>query len=175
MLLVPQPSRVGRNLTATRRWVSTTPAKPSDGRSGYCAPPASRQLPGNQHGKTKEERRRREHITGRQARRPSRGSWNVTPEAWKNSLGKVGLRGALACWHSGLWVVAQVRFCSDTEPLVELLQVARHNSWCSKPSATAKAPLVTTRHDSGHNRGYDCQNNTTVWRRPEAVEWAPLV
>ena len=23
--------------------------------------------------------------------------------------------------------------------------------------------------------GYDCQNNTTVWRRPEAVGWAPLV
>ena len=23
--------------------------------------------------------------------------------------------------------------------------------------------------------GYDCRNNTTVWRRPEAVGWAPLV
>ena len=57
VLLVPLPSRVGVNLTATRRCGSTTPANPSDGRSGYCAPPASRQLPGNQHGKTTEERR----------------------------------------------------------------------------------------------------------------------
>ena len=23
--------------------------------------------------------------------------------------------------------------------------------------------------------GYDCRNNTTVWRRPEAAGWAPLV
>ena len=55
--LVLLPSRVGGNLTATRRCGSTTPANPSDGRSGYRAPPASGQLPGNQHGKTKEERR----------------------------------------------------------------------------------------------------------------------
>ena len=52
-------------------------------------------------------------MTERQARRPSRGSWNVTPAAWKKSLGKGGLRGALACWHSGLWAVAQVRVCSS--------------------------------------------------------------
>ena len=37
----------------------------------------------------------------------------MTPAAWKNSLGKGGLRGALACWHSGLWAVAQVRVCSS--------------------------------------------------------------
>ena len=72
----------------------------------------SRQLPGNQHGKTTEERRR-EHTTERQARRPSRGSWNVTPAAWKHSLVKVVLRGALACWHSGLRAVTQVRVCSS--------------------------------------------------------------
>ena len=32
----------------------------------------------------------------------------------KNRQGKVGLRGTLACWHSGLRAVAQVRVCSDT-------------------------------------------------------------
>ena len=104
-------SRIGRNLTATRRCETTTPANPSDGWSGCCAHPASRQLLGNQHGKTKEEKSRREHTTERQARRPSRGSWNVTPAACEKSQGKVGLRGALACWHSGLRAVAQVRVC----------------------------------------------------------------
>ena len=79
------------------------------------------------------EKRRTEHPRERQARRPFRGSWNVTPAAWKNSQVKVGLRGALACWHSGFWAVAQVRVCSDTEPLVELPQLARCNPLCSKP------------------------------------------
>ena len=57
VLLVPLPSRVGGNLTATRRCDTTTSANPSDGRSGYCTPPASRKHPRNQHGKTTEERR----------------------------------------------------------------------------------------------------------------------
>ena len=66
----------------------------------------------NHHGKNdRREKRRREHPIGRQARRSSRGSWNVTPAAWKNSLGKFGFRGALACWHSGLRAVTQVRVC----------------------------------------------------------------
>ena len=43
----------------------------------------------------------------------SLGSWNVTPAAWKNRLGKGGLRGTPACWHSGLRAVAQVRVCSS--------------------------------------------------------------
>ena len=43
------------------------------------------------------EKRRREHTTEKQARRPSRGSWNVTPAACENRQGKVGLRGTLAC------------------------------------------------------------------------------
>ena len=33
----------------------------------------------------KREENETEHPTERQARRPSRGSWNVTPAAWKNS------------------------------------------------------------------------------------------
>ena len=45
------------NLTATRRCGTTIAANPSDGRNGYCTPPAPRQHPRNQHGKTKEERR----------------------------------------------------------------------------------------------------------------------
>ena len=57
VFLVPLPSCVGGNLTATRRCGSTTPANPSDGRSGHCTPPAPRQHPGNKHGKTTEERR----------------------------------------------------------------------------------------------------------------------
>ena len=83
--------------------------------------------------KRRREKRRREHTTERQARRPSRGSWNVTPAAWKNSQGKVGLRGALACWHSGLRAVAQVRVCSSQTRNLSfgLSRVARRNSWCS--------------------------------------------
>ena len=80
------PLEVGGNLSATRRCGSTTSANPSDGRSGHRAPHASRQHHGNQHGKTKEERRVGGSTPERQARRPSRGSWNVTPAAWKNSL-----------------------------------------------------------------------------------------
>ena len=34
-------------------------------------------------------------------------------------------------------------------------------------TASTTPPFVRAR--------YDCQNNTTVWRRPEAVGWAPLV
>ena len=37
----------------------------------------------------------------------------MTPAACENRLGKVGLRGTLACWHSGLRAVAQVRVCSS--------------------------------------------------------------
>ena len=108
------PHKSGGNLTATRRCGTTTPANPSDGRSGYRAPPAPRKPPGNQHGKTTEERREGgSKKQERQARRPSRGSWNVTPAACEKRQGKVGLRGTLACWHSGLRAVAQVRVCSS--------------------------------------------------------------
>ena len=37
----------------------------------------------------------------------------MTPTACKNSQGKVGLRGALPCWHSGLRAVTYVRVCSS--------------------------------------------------------------
>ena len=115
-LSAPLPSRVGENLTATRRCGTTTPANSSDGRSGHCAPPASRQHLGNQHGKTKEERR----------------EGGSTPQKDKQGQGRVGETCASALTRrSGL--LAQVRVCSDKEPLVELPQVGRHNSWCSKP------------------------------------------
>ena len=71
------------------------------------AHPASRQLHGNQHGKTTEERRE-----GRST--PQKDKPDAPPERpGKNRLGKAGLRGALACWHSGRWAVAQVRVCSS--------------------------------------------------------------
>ena len=63
------------------------------------------------------EKRRREHTTERQARRPSRGSWNVTPAAWKNSQGKVGLLGTLALlalWPLGSGTGSCLLF-ADTE------------------------------------------------------------
>ena len=64
----------------------------------------------------------------------SRGSWNVTPAAWKNRLGKGGLRGALACWHSGLWAVAQVRVCSSQTRNLSLsfFKLLVTTPWCSK-------------------------------------------
>ena len=92
VLLVPLPSRVGRNLTATKRCGTTTPANPSDGRSGYCALRASRQLPGNQHGKTKEERREKEDAHNRKTS-PTPLPWELERDARdmeKNRLGKGG-------------------------------------------------------------------------------------
>ena len=50
------------------------------------------------------EKRRREHTTERQARRPSRGSWNVTPAACEKQTGKGWVArhsGLLALWPSG--------------------------------------------------------------------------
>ena len=98
VLLVPLPSQVGRNLTATRRCGSTTPANPSDGRSGYCAPPASGQHPGNQHGKTKEERRAHNRKTSptplpRELERDARGQ---SGEGWVTRRS-----GLLALWPLG--------------------------------------------------------------------------
>ena len=113
MILLPLPSRVRENLTATRRCGSTRTANPSDGRGGYCAAPASRQLPGKQRGKTTEERREGGSTPQKDKPDASRGSWSMTPAVWQNNLGKAGLRGALACWHSGLRAVTQVRVCSS--------------------------------------------------------------
>ena len=69
----------------------------------------------------KREKRRREHTTERQARSPSRASWNVTPAAWKNSQGKGGLRfsGMLALWPLGSGTNSCLLF-TETGPLVEL-------------------------------------------------------
>ena len=50
------PSRVRRNLTATRRCGTTTPAHPSNGRSGNCAPSL---LPDNSRESSTEKRKKR--------------------------------------------------------------------------------------------------------------------
>ena len=69
------------NLTATKRCGTTTPTNTSDGRSGYCAPLLLDNSGKPARKNERREKRRREHTTERQARRPSRGSWNVTPAA----------------------------------------------------------------------------------------------
>ena len=136
MLLVPLQSRVGKNLTATRRCDTTTPANPSDSRSGHCASPASRQLPGNQHGKTKErEKRRREHTTERQAR--ERLGWSCA---------------SVLTRRSGLWAVAQVRVCSSQTRNLSLsfseLLVATHGVQTlerpGKPNSSRHAMIPAT-------------------------------
>ena len=53
VLLVPPPSRVGGNLSATRRCDTTTPANASDRRSGHCTktcPTPSRIADATDHG-----------------------------------------------------------------------------------------------------------------------------
>ena len=122
VLLVPLPSRVGWNLTATRRCSTTTPANPSDGGSGYCAPPASRQLAGNQHGNTNEERR----------------EGGNTPQKDKQGQGWVGetcasaltrRSGLLALWPLGSGTGSCLLF-TDTEPPVDL-HLARMGGLCA--------------------------------------------
>ena len=107
MLLVPLPSR--------SRVHTTTPANPLDGQSGYCAPPASRQLAGNQHGNTKEERR--EGGANHRKTSPTPLLWELEHDAHDlekvSGKGWVTRRTALACWHSGLRAVTQVRVCSS--------------------------------------------------------------
>ena len=52
----------------------------------------------------------------RELERDARGLERQSGQGWvtrKNRQGKVGLRGTLACWHSGLRAVAQVRVCSS--------------------------------------------------------------
>ena len=108
---------------------------------------------GNQHGKTKEER----GGGGSKPQKdkpdaPPRGSWNVTPTTWKNSQEKAGLRGALACWHSGLWAVAQVRVCSSQTRNLSLsfseLLVATHGVQAlerpGKPNSSRHAMIPAT-------------------------------
>ena len=90
-LLVPLPSRVGRNLAATRRCGTTTPANPSDGRSGYCAAPASGKLSRNQHRKTTEERRERESTPQKEMPvAPPAGAGTRRPRPGKTVKGRLG-------------------------------------------------------------------------------------
>ena len=104
-----QPTQVGGNLTATKRCDTTTSANPSDGRSGYRAPPASRKTPGKPARKNeRREKRRREQRTDRQTgptplpREQERGARDQD-----NRQGKVGKEAhwpvgtlALWLWHS---------------------------------------------------------------------------
>ena len=93
-------------------------------------PPASRQLPGNQHGKTKEERRE-----GGRPRRPGKRVWaRVGYEAlWPAGTLAFGL------WHR--FVSAQTRNLSLSFP--DLL-VATHGA--RNLERPRRAQLVTTRH-----------------------------
>ena len=83
-----------------------TPAYPSDGRSGYCAPPASGQHPGNQHGKTTEERReggskpqkdKPDAPLPRELEGDARGLEKQTGKGWVRRRHS----GLLALWPSG--------------------------------------------------------------------------
>ena len=142
MLLVPLPSRVGRNLTAARRCGTTTPANSSDGRSGYCAPPASGQLPGNQHGKTTEERREggstpqkdKPDALPRELERDARGGW-VTRRS-----------GLLALWPSGSDTGSCLLF-TDTEPLVELSERPRKPKSSRHATSPVTAEACIIAHD----------------------------
>ena len=96
------------------------------------------------------EKRRREHTTERRARRPSRGSWNVTPAAWKNSLGKAGLRGALACWHSALQAVTQVRVCSSQTRNLSLSFFKLLVATCGVQTLQRPGKPNSSRHATNH-------------------------
>ena len=53
---------------------------------------------------TEKRQKREEGGSKKKKDRPDAppASWNVTPAACENRQEKVGLRGTLACWHSGL-------------------------------------------------------------------------
>ena len=103
-LLVPLPSRVGRNLTATRRCGSTTPANPSDGRSGY----STALLLENSRETSTEKRQKREEKEGahnrktsptplpRELERDARGLKKQSGQSWVTRHS-----GLLALWPSG--------------------------------------------------------------------------
>ena len=91
--------------------------------SGYCAAPASRQLPGKQHGKTTEERReggstlqkdKPRRPLPRELERVARGLEKVSGQVWVTRRS-----GLLALWPSGSDTGSCLLF-TDTEPLVEL-------------------------------------------------------
>ena len=70
----------------------------------------------------------------------------------EKQTGKAGLRGALACWHSGLWTVAQVRVCSSQTGNLSLsfseLLVATHGVQTlerpGKPNSSRHAKIPAT-------------------------------
>ena len=98
------PLESGGNLTATRRCGSTTPANPSDGRSGHC----TALLPENTRETSTEKRQKREEKEGahnrktsptplpRELERDARGLEKQTGEGWVTKHS-----GTLALWPSG--------------------------------------------------------------------------
>ena len=119
-LLVPLPSRVGGNLTATRRCGSTTPANPSDGRSGYC----TALLLENSRETSTEKRKKREEKEGahhrktsptplpRELERDARGPEKQSGQGWDKRRS-----GLLALWPLGCGTGSCLLY-TDTEPLV---------------------------------------------------------
>ena len=65
--------------------------------------------------KKREEEEEEEHTTERQARRPFRGSWNVTPAAWKKKTvwARVGYEAPWPVGTLAFGAAAQVRVCSS--------------------------------------------------------------
>ena len=63
----------------------------------------------------------------RELERDVRGLEKQSGQGWVT-----GRSGLLALWPLASGTGSCLLF-TDTEPLVELLQVARHNLWCSKP------------------------------------------
>ena len=63
----------------------------------------------------------------RELERDARGLEKQSGQGWVTRRS-----GLLALWPSGSATGSCLLF-TDTEPLVELFRVARHNSWCSNP------------------------------------------
>ena len=175
--MVPLPSRVGRNLTATRRCGSTTPANPSDGRSGYSTAPASRKHPGNQHGKTTEERREGESTPQKDkpdAPVEEAGTWRPRPgRTTRGRLGKEALwpAGTLAfgLWHR--FVSAQTQNLSlSVLNLLVATHCARNRAiltvscaWYSCPSGLDHRPVLKISHASVYVPGEHKENAISWW------------
>ena len=86
----------------------------------------------NSRGTSTEKRQKREGKEGAHHRKTSPTPLPRELERDARGLEKQSGSGLLALWPLGCGTGSCLLF-TDTEPLVELLQVARHNSWCSKP------------------------------------------
>ena len=107
---------------------------------------AHSQLQDNSRETSTEKRKNREEKEGahhrktsptplpRELERDTRGLEKQSGQDWVTRPS-----GLLALWTSGSGTGSCLLF-TDTEPLVELLQVARHNSRCSKPLSDREGP-----------------------------------